>query len=145
MDEVAQITDAIATAEAVEAEAEAGALANMDIYEVPDIEMTGWQLAGGITDGQELSDEDYAALKEQLGGEAALIFDTDGIAHFQAGDTVLDGTYEIAADNSSVTVYLPNDTVYVCMFTDMGGSTVLVALTDETCNNAGYYVQISEE
>lgn len=120
------------------------ALANVNAYEIPDIELTGWQLAGGILDGVEMEQAELDAVLAATGGVFQVIFLSDGVAQLVNGETALEGTYTADDENVVLTMEFPGY-AYYGVFTVMGDDTVVLIIANtEAPTSAFYLVPIDE-
>lgn len=144
IDEVAAIGQAIQESEQVVAEALKGALADVDIYEVPKIAATNWEFMGSMTDGEELDEAGRQQVLKELGGKIELNFPDQNKAAFVTGQSTVNGSYTVDSANNIVVVTLENGTVFNCVFAlSTDNVPLLIALTDNTANNAFYFTQIN--
>lgn len=106
--------------------------------EIPDLNGTTWSFAGGYVDGREMTEEEVNSALEMYGGVCQFVFDAEGGVQLVQGGGTLEGTYEFLEDGIGV-VFDANGTelAYACIFTDMGGIT-MIAISDGVGNNGMY-------
>ncbi len=124
-------------------DAEAEAEDDIAFYEVPEMANTTWYISGAEINGQEMTDEQYQALLDSLGGNNYLVFNDKGEFQQQQetadGDALLaQGTYSVSEDKSVLT--LEAETSQSIVFTQStDGELLMVIPADET--TALYYSQ----
>lgn len=111
--------------------------------EAPDMSNTAWTFAGGYIDGVELTQEDYDAAFQAYGGSLQFVFDENGGAQMVQGGGTLDGSWSYTEENTVGVLFEreEGDLFYLCSFTELDGQVVMVAYSDETGENALYFVQ----
>ena len=141
--EVSAPSDTVTEAVDTESTDSTGVLYGLAMEEIPDLADTTWDFAGGMIDGEEISQEDYeTTLETTYGGQLSFVFDGNGNAQMVQGGGSMNGTYEVRDDGLVAVVFDNNgsDLIYACFFTDMDGLT-MIALSDDTGNNGVYFVQ----
>ncbi len=119
------------------------ALANVPAYEVSDIALTGWQLAGGMINGVEMEQADLDAVLAACGGTFQFIFLSDGQAMMVNGEVAYEGTYEAIYENAAL--YLAFDGYeYYAVLTEVNGALVLIAANTADSTTALYFSLIEE-
>lgn len=110
--------------------------------EAPDLSNTTWSFAGGILDGDEMTQEDAEAALELYGGTLQFAFDADGGVQMIQGGGTVDGTYSYLDENAVGVVfdYEGTELRYYCVFLE-SDQVVMTAWSDETLTNAVYMVQ----
>ena len=108
-----------------------------------DIANTTWNFAGGFLNSVEMTEEEAAASLEMYGGTLQLVFDDgEGVQMVQGGGT-LEGKWAYSEDNTVGVLFEleDGDLFYLCSFAEIDGQVVMVAYSDETGENAIYFVQ----
>lgn len=132
--------------EAAEEALTGGPLFDLPLAETPDsLTSSPWIFTGAMFDGAELSDEEYAALLEEIyGGSLEFVFNDDGSAQMKQGGGTADGVYEVV-EGSGLRVTFDiqgTEEFYACCFTPLeDGTPIMVAMFDETGSNALYFAQ----
>lgn len=116
-----------------------GALANVDIYEVPDLDGTTWTLAGGIAEGTEMEDADLEAVLDSVGGQSDYLFAAGNSAQLITGMGNVNGSY--VSDGGLIQISFDNGVVYDAAFTVIEDQTVMIVIADGDLNTGLYYVQ----
>lgn len=108
-----------------------------------DVANTTWNFAGGFIDSVEMTEEEAAASLEMYGGTLQLVFDDgEGVQMVQGGGT-LEGRWAYSEDNTVGVLFEleDGDLFYLCSFAEIDGQVVMVAYSDESGENAIYFVQ----
>ena len=116
---------------------------DMPLTEAPDLSDTAWVFSGGLLDGVEMEQSDLDETLEMYGGTLQFVFNADGTAQMVQGGGTLDGAYEYLENECMQVVfdYNGSELKYGCVFADLDGMTVLMAMPDATGANALYFVQ----
>ncbi len=142
--EEAEVVEEPAETTEVETEEVTGAsVYDMPLTEAPDVSDTAWVFSGGLLDGVEMEQSDLDETLEMYGGTLQFVFNADGTAQMVQGGGTLDGAYEYLENECMQVVfdYNGSELKYVCVFADLDGLTVLMAMPDATGTNALYFVQ----
>lgn len=139
------VEEEVAEEEVVEEEAAeeyTGGLFDLPMAEVPELPGTTWSLAGAMLDGVELeADQLENEVLPLYGGKLDFAFYEDR-AELVQGNGTLEGTCQYMEEGAMVTMEYEGETLkYACVFADIDGMTVMIALTDETGYNGLYFVQ----
>lgn len=116
----------------------------LDVLEMPEIAGTTWSMAGGLADGEEFTADGLVAALELYGGTCDFVFNEDGTAQLVQGGGTLEGTYEYMEQDGMcigalVTFnYDGGELKYACTYTEVDGVSVIVAFSDESCQNGVY-------
>ena len=108
---------------------------------------TGWEFAGGYLDGVEMEQADAEAVLAQYGGMLQIVFEDESTASMVQGGGMLNGAYSATSDGYTLDISFDNsgsNLQYAGLFTDVGGTLVLMLLSDATGMNAIYFTQINE-
>lgn len=119
-----------------------GGLFDLPLAETPDLPGTTWSLAGAMIDGVELEAEQLEnEVLPLYGGQLDFAFHEDG-AQIVQGNGTLDGECTYMDEGALVLIEHEGETLqYACVFTEIEGTVVMIALTDETGINGLYFVQ----
>lgn len=120
-----------------------------ELYEVDPISLagTGWQFAGGYTDGKELNDQEAAEVLAMYGGTLQLIFTSHETATMVQGGGNMEGSYTVLSDNMTINMGLDLQGTtyhYVVVFTDLEGTPVLLLIATADPETVLYLTQIDE-
>lgn len=122
-------------------------LDTLEFYSIPEgIAGSGWEFSGGYIDGQEMNQEEAASTLEQYGGALQIVFADGSKVSMVQGKGTLEGTYT-QADEGTLHIVFSSDNAelnYAALFTDAGGTPVMMLFPDDTGLNAIYFTQISE-
>lgn len=115
----------------------------MPLCEAPDLSGTAWNFAGGLVDGVEMEQSDLDEVLAMYGGTLQFVFNEDGTAQMVQGGGVLEGTYEYLEGEAVGVIFDYNGTElrYACVFTDVSGQLVLMAMDDGVGTMGMYFVQ----
>lgn len=108
---------------------------------------TGWEFSGGYIDGKNMEQEEAEAALAQYGGTLQVVFVDDSTVAMVQGSGQLAGTYAPAGDGYTAAITFDNngsELKYAGIFSDVGGTAVLVLFSDATFMNAIYFTQIEE-
>lgn len=111
--------------------------------DVPDLSDTTWSFTGGCLHGVEMSQEKTEESLKACGGILEFVFDADGGVVMNQGGASLPGTYEYL-DDGTVSMVLDNngtEVPYICIFADLNGTQIMIAMSDDTGANGLYLVQ----
>ncbi len=124
------------------AEEYTGGLFDLPMAEVPELPGTTWSIAGAMFDGVELeADQLENEVLPLYGGQLDFVFYEDR-AELVQGNGTLEGTCQYMEEGAMVTIEHEGETLkYACVFADIDGLTVMIALTDDTGYNGIYFVQ----
>lgn len=116
---------------------------DMPLCEAPDLSGTTWNFAGGLVDGVEMEQSDLDELLAMYGGSLQFVFNADGTAQMVQGGGTLEGTYEYLEGDAVGMIFDYNGTElrYACVFTDVSGQLVLMAMDDGAGTMGMYFVQ----
>lgn len=80
---------------------------------------------------------------QAYGGSLQFVFDENGGAQMVQGGGTLDGSWSYTEENTVGVLFEreEGDLFYLCSFTELDGQVVMVAYSDETGENALYFVQ----
>lgn len=140
-----EVVEEVAEEKVVEEEAAeeyTGGLFDLPMAEVPELPGTTWSIAGAMIDGVELeADQLENEVLPLYGGKLDFAFYEDR-AELVQGNGTLEGTCQYMEEGAMVTMEYEGETLkYACVFADIDGLTVMIALTDETGYNGLYFVQ----
>lgn len=123
-------------------EEEAGDAQEEQVIEL-DVAGTTWDFAGGLLDSEEMTEEEVASALEMYGGTLQLVFDDNEGVQMVQGDGILEGRWAYTEENTLGVLFEleEEDLFYLCTFVEVDGQVVMVAYTDETGENAIYFVQ----
>lgn len=123
-------------------------LDTLEFYSIPEnIPGSSWDFSGGYLNGQEMNEEDAVSALEQYGGSLQILFKDDKNVSMLQGGGTLEGTY-VQVDEGTFSIEFANsesELVYSALFTDVGGTPVMMLFPDNTGLNAIYFTQSSEE
>ena len=119
------------------------ALADVPAYEISDLSLTGWQLAGGMIDGVEMEEEELNAILTACGGSFVFVFLNEGKVQMVNGETAYEGTYELVYENSAVHAVF-DGYEYYGVLTDVNGVNVLIIANTDAPGTA-FYLSLIEE
>ena len=146
--EEAEVVDEPAETTEVETEETGEEAAGISVYdmpltEAPDLSDTAWVFSGGLLDGVEMEQSDLDETLEMSGGTLQFVFNADGTAQMVQGGGVLEGTYEYLEGEAVGVIFDYNGTElrYACVFTDVSGQLVLMAMDDGAGTMGMYFVQ----
>ncbi|MGN1231231.1 MAG: copper amine oxidase N-terminal domain-containing protein [Anaerotignum sp.] len=116
---------------------------DMPLCEAPDLSGTVWNFTGGLVDGVEMEQSDLDEVLAMYGGSLQFVFNEDGTAQMVQGGGVLEGTYEYLEGEAVGVIFDYNGTElrYACVFTDVSGQLVLMAMDDGAGTMGMYFVQ----
>jgi len=138
------VEEEVVEEEVVEEEATeyTGGLFDLPLAETPDLPGTTWSLAGAMIDGVELETEQLEnEVLPLYGGQLDFAFHEDG-AQIVQGNGTLDGECTYMDEGALVLIEHEGEILqYACVFTEIEGTVVMIALTDETGINGLYFVQ----
>jgi len=117
------------------------ALANIEAYEIPEIDNTGWTLAGGMFNGVEMEEADVNEVLEACGGSLQFIFLEEGKIQLVNGQKTFDGTYTVTNDGFVVDAVF-DGYGYYGVFTLVEEETVFVVVNKIDSEKALYMTQI---
>lgn len=115
------------------------ALANVEIYEVPDLDGTTWTLAGGMEEGTEMEDADLKAVLETVGGQSEYVFSAGNKIQLLTGTGSINGSY--ISNGELIEISFDNGVVYNAAFTVIENDIVMIVIADGNLNTGLYYVQ----
>ena len=138
---VEEVIEEEETEETVEEEY-ATSLFDLPMAETPNLPGTTWSIAGAMFDGVELeADQLENEVLPLYGGQLDFAFYEDR-AELVQGNGTLEGTCQYMEEGAMVTIEHEGETLkYACVFADIDGLTVMIALTDDTGYNGIYFVQ----
>lgn len=119
------------------------ALKDVQINEIPDMELTGWTLTGGMVKGVEMEEADLNAVLEACGGVFQFIFLPEKAVQMVNGEQSFDGTYEIVQDNYAIHAAFTGYEYYG-VFSTVGDQTVLIIANTKDPETALYFTMIDE-
>lgn len=119
------------------------ALKDVEVGQIPDIDLTGWNLSGGIIDGVEMEQADLESTLEACGGTFQFIFMQDKAVQMVNGEKSFDGTYEIVEDNYAIYAKFTGYEYYG-VFSTVNDQTVLIIANTKVPETALYFTQIDE-
>lgn len=119
------------------------ALKNATAYEIADVSLTGWQLAGGMIDGVEMEQADLDSLNSTAGGYIQYVFADDKKVQMVTPLNSLEGTYTIESENPIVHMVFP-EIEYYGIFTVVGEQTVFMIADPKQPGSALYLTQVEE-
>lgn len=124
------------------AEEYATSLFDLPMAETPNLPGTTWSIAGAMFDGVELEAEQLEnEVLPLYGGKLDFVFSEEGASLVQ-GNGTLEGTCQYMEEGAMVTIeHEGQELKYACVFADIDGLTVMIALTDDTGYNGIYFVQ----
>ena len=121
-----------------------------ELYEVDPSTLapSGWQFAGGYTNGKELNDQEAGEILAMYGGTLQLIFTSQETATMVQGGGNLEGSYTVLSDNFTINLALNLQGTtynYVAVFTDLEGTPVLLLVATADPETVLYMTQIDEK
>lgn len=119
------------------------ALSGVDAYEIPDLTYSGWEFAGGVIDGAEMTQDEADAILAACGGAFQLAFLEEGQAMMINGEQVFEGTYEVVLDNAALYIAFPGYEYYAVV-TVVEDYYVMIASNVEDPTSAFYFSLIDE-
>ena len=119
------------------------ALKDVEVGQIPDIDLTGWNLSGGIIVGVEMEQADLESTLEACGGTFQFIFMQDKAVQMVNGEKSFDGTYEIVEDNYAIYAKFTGYEYYG-VFSTVNDQTVLIIANTKVPETALYFTQIDE-
>lgn len=119
------------------------ALEDVESYAIEDISNTGWQLSGGMIDGEEMEQADLDAVLAACGGALQLVFADDSSVQLINGETAYDGSYEYAADQFAIHAVFEGYEYYGVL-TYIDEQPVLIIANTDAPGQALYLTQIEE-
>ncbi len=117
------------------------ALENISAVQIPDIDYTGWELAGGMVNGVEMEEEDVQAVLTACGGVFNFVFNEKGAVTMGNGEGDFAGTYEVLEENFAIHAVF-DGYEYYAVFTDVEGVTVMVLSNVLDSETAFYMIPI---
>ena len=122
-----------------------GGLFDLPALEAPELAGTTWSIAGAMFDGVELEEDELEnEVLTLYGGQLDFTFDAEGGAQMVQGNGALDGSYQYSSEGTGVMLgfdYNGEELRYACVFTDIEGTLVTIAMPDMTGVNGLYFVQ----
>lgn len=120
-----------------------------ELYEVDPSTLapSGWQFAGGYTNGKEMDEQEAAKVLEMYGGTLQLIFESADTAMLVQGGGTMAGSYTVLSDNFTINLALELQGTtynYVAVFTDLEGTPVLLLVATADPETILYMTQIDE-
>lgn len=119
------------------------ALKDVQACEMPDVELTGWSLKGGMIDGVEMEQADLDAVLTACGGVFQFVFMSDQTLQMVNGEQTFDGTYEIVEDGYAIHATFTGYEYYG-VFSKVKDLTVLIIANTNDSETALYFTQIDE-
>lgn len=121
-----------------------------ELYEVDPSTLapSGWQFAGGYTNGKELNDQEAGEILAMYGGTLQLIFTSQETATMVQGGGNLEGSYTVLSDNFTINLALELQGTtydYVAVFTDLEGTPVLLLVATADPETVLYMTQMDEK
>lgn len=118
------------------------ALDDVEAIAVPNLELTGWTLSGGMIDGKEMEEADLQAVLDACGGMMQFVFmDTTNV--MLTTNSTFEGTYEVVADGYAVHIQIPNYEYYG-VFTQVNNANVMIIANTTDNTTALYFSYIDE-
>ncbi|MBE6886745.1 MAG: hypothetical protein E7486_07340 [Ruminococcaceae bacterium] len=122
------------------------ALDYVEIVPIPEIAMTGWQIAGGIKDGVEFEEADLQSVLDSCNGVLQFIFpDNDQSINIINGEYFYEGSYEVVKDGYVIHATFNEGAEYYGAFTIIDDTDVLIMCKTDAPNIAVYFTLISEQ
>lgn len=116
----------------------------LEPLDMVDLSGTTWSLAGGTTDGAEITQEELLATLEMYGGQNDIVFGADGTSvQLVQGGGAAEGTCTYVEGAKGVQLVFDFDGTtmeYIALLTEVEGVSVLMLMPDEA--SALYYVLI---
>lgn len=119
------------------------ALSKATAYEIEDVSLTAWQLAGGMIDGVEMEQADLDSLNTTAGGYIQYVFADDKKVQMVTPLNSIDGTYTVESENTIVHMVFP-EIEYYGIFTVVGEQTVFMIADPKQPGSALYLTQVEE-
>lgn len=119
------------------------ALKDVQAIEIPDIELTGWTLSGGMVDGVEMEEADVQGVLEACGGVFQFIFMPDKAIQMVNGEKSFEGSYKVAEDNFAFQATFTGYEYYG-VFSKVQDVTVLIMANAKEPETAFYFTMIDE-
>lgn len=102
-----------------------------------------WNYMGGFADGKELDEAQVQAILEQCDYQWQLRFDGDSALSMVRGSDAVEGSYEIKADNQTITMTLGGSN-YAGVFTWPDQAIVVLVLVSEADPSTAMYFVMDE-
>lgn len=118
-------------------------LKDVEAIEIPDIELTGWTLSGGMVDGVEMEETDVNGVLEACGGVFQFIFMPDKAIQMVNGEKSFEGTYIVTEDNFAFKATFTGYEYYG-VFSKVEDVTVLIMANAKESETAFYFTMIDE-
>lgn len=119
------------------------ALKDVTVNEIPDIELTGWTLSGGMVNGTEMEEADLNGVLEACGGIFQFIFMPEKAVQMINGEQSFDGTYEIIQGNYAIHATFTGYEYYG-VFSTVEDQTALIIANVKDPETALYFTIIDE-
>lgn len=119
------------------------ALKDVQVVEIPDLELTGWMLAGGMIDGVEMEEADVKGVLEACGGVFQFIFIPEKAIQMVNGEKAFEGTYEILQENYAIHATFTGYEYYG-VFSKVEDVTALIIANVKEPETALYFTMIDE-
>lgn len=116
------------------------AFSGLEIYPIPDIEVTFWQIVGGMRDGEEL---DLGGLAMYTTSDLTFFFDNLNIVYVSNGEADLEGTYEIVNDGYGIDI-LADVMEYFGVFSEVKGIPTIIIVDSQDPETLIYLQQLDE-
>lgn len=120
------------------------ALKQVPAVPVPELDYTGWQLAGGMIDGVEMEQEDVDAVLQASGGTFQFVFLGEGKVNMISAGTVFEADYTVTEDGYAFHADFGSGYEYYGVFTEVAEETVLIIVNKNASETALYLSYISE-
>lgn len=119
------------------------ALKDVQVVEIPDLELTGWTLAGGMIDGVEMEEADLKSVIDACGGVFQFIFMPEKAIKMVNGEKSFEGAYEILQENYAIHATFTGYEYYG-VFSKVEDVTVLIIANVKEPETALYFTMIDE-
>ena len=119
------------------------ALKDVQVVEIPDIELTGWTLAGGMIDGVEMEEVDLKSVMDACGGTFQFLFMQDKAIQMVNGEKAFEGSYEILQENYAIHATFTGYEYYG-VFSKVEDVTVLIISNVKDPETALYFTMLDE-
>lgn len=117
------------------------ALENIAAIQIPDMDYTGWEFAGGMVDSVEMEEEDVQTVLTACGGLFNFIFGETGVVSMINGEGAFTGTYETLDDSYAMHLVFEGYEYYA-VFTEIEETTVMVLSNPADSEIALYMIPI---
>lgn len=119
------------------------ALSDLPSYPITDLDYTSWEMAGGMVNGNDMTEEEFNAVLTACGGFLKFAFNEAGSVEMENGEKTFEGTYELLLDGYALHLVF-DGYEYYGVLTESEGAPVFVFSNVKDSETALYFIQIEE-